>query len=164
MTGREKKFKTVVHYIEQQIIDGNMHIGDRIPSVNAFKIKFGLSRSSIFMAMDELKSRGLIEAEPAVGYYICSEQVKINEKILMLFNELNPFKEDIYRSFLSEIGDEASVDILFHNFNRIVFETLLRNANGKYTCYVLMTGKFRNLKTLLDSISGRVVLLDHFAG
>lgn len=159
---REPKYKAIVHFIEDRIIDGTYHIGDRIPSVNAFRIRFALSRSSVLLAMEELKSRGIIEAEAAVGYFVASCQVRVKEKVLLLFNEFNAFKETIYKAFMEEIGEDATVDLMFHNYNRTVFETLLRNASGKYTSYVLMPGKFRNIESVLESTGGHIVLADHF--
>ena len=58
---REPKFKIIVHFIEEQIQNGTFGLGDQIPSVNALRIRFGLSRSSIFLAMEDLKSRGTAE-------------------------------------------------------------------------------------------------------
>ena len=159
---RDPKYKEIVRFVEDRIRCGELGIGDRIPSVNAFRIRFKISRSSIFLAMDELKARGIIEAEPAVGYYVRSTNIEVQEKILLLFNELNAFKEELYRSFLDAIGSDASVDIMFHHYDRRVFETLLREADGRYTSYVLMPGKFRGLSPMLDSIKGRVFLLDHY--
>lgn len=159
---RDPKYKVVVRFVEDQIRSGELKVGDRIPSVNAFRIRFSLSRSSIFLAMQELKSRGIIEAEPAVGYYVQSTNVAVKEKILLLFNELTAFKEELYRSILEGIGDKASVEIMFHHYDRRVFETLLRDAEGRFTSYVLMPGKFRGLSPLLDRLPGRVFLLDHF--
>lgn len=159
---RDPKYKVVVHFVEDAIRNGELKAGDRIPSVNAFRIRFSISRSSIFLAMHELKSRGIIEAEPAVGYYVRSTNIQTQEKVLLLFNELTAFKEELHRSFLEAIGDKASVDIMFHHYDRRVFETLLREAEGRYTSYVLMPGKFRGLAPLLDHIPGRVFLLDHY--
>lgn len=159
---REQKYKAIVHFIEQKIISGEYRIGDHIPSVNALKIRFGISRSSVFLAMDELKSRGLIESVSAIGYYVASDQVNIKEKVLLLFNEFTAFKEAIYNSFISTIGNTASVDIMFHNYNRNVFEALLRSANGKYNSYVLMPGKFTGIEHILENIEGHIVLADHY--
>ena len=161
---RDPKFKAIVHFVEEQIHSGELRLGDRIPSVNAFRIRFGLSRSSVFLAMEELKSRGIIEAEPAIGYYVRSTKIEVQKKILLLFNEINAFKEEIYRSLVEEIGSNASVDIMFHNYDRRVFETLLREAEGRYTSYVVMPGKFTGLAPLLDHLQeqGKVYLLDHF--
>lgn len=159
---REPKYKAIVHFIENKIRSGELKTGDRLPSVNALRIRFSLSRSSIFLAMEELKSRGIAEAEPAVGYYVRSTNIEVQEKVLLLFNEFNAFKEDLYQSFLSAVDPDVSVDIMYHSYDRRVFETLLREANGKYTSYVLMPGKFRGLAPLLDSIRGRIFLMDHF--
>ena len=159
---RDPKYKLVVRFVEEQIKSGHLGIGDRIPSVNAFRIRFALSRSSIFLAMRELQSRGIIEAQPAMGYYVRSTKIEVQKKILLLFNELNAFKEELYRSFLEAIGPDATVDIMFHHYDRRVFETLIREANGRYTSYVLMPGKFRGLATLLNNLQGQVYLLDHY--
>ena len=159
---RDPKYKTIVHFIEDRIRSGELKTGDRLPSVNALRIRFSLSRSSIFLAMEEMKSRGIVESEPAVGYYVRSTNIEVQEKVLLLFNEFNAFKEDLYQSFLSAVDPDVSVDIMYHSYDRRVFETLLRETNGKYTSYVLMPGKFRGLSPLLDSIRGRVFLMDHF--
>lgn len=163
MRNREPKYCVVVHFIEDGIRSGEFRLGDRIPSVNSMRIRFGLSRSSVLLAMMELKSRGIIEAEQAVGYFVSSENIRMKHRILLLFNEFNAFKEDIYNSFIKAIGDQAQVDIMFHNYNISVFETLLRNTAGKYTEYVVMPGKFTGTSRLLDSLGGKVVLVDHFA-
>lgn len=159
---REPKYKTIVHFVEDRIRQGELKLGDHIPSVNAFRIRFGLSRSSIFLAMQELKSRGIIEAEPAVGYFVISDNIQVEEKVLLLFNELNAFKEELYTTILEEIGNKAKVEIMFHHYDRHVFETLLRDAEGRFTSYVLMPGKFRGLAPVLDRIQGKVFLLDHY--
>lgn len=159
---REPKYKVVVHFVEKQIQSGELSLGDRIPSVNAFCIRFGLSRSSVFLAMNELQSRGIVEAAPSVGYFVCGTNIAIQLKVLLLFNELNAFKEELYRSFLEALGEGATVDIMFHHYDRRVFETLLRETNGRYTHYVLMPGKFQGLGPMLDRIQGNVYLLDHY--
>ena len=161
MKNREKKYKRIVHFVEDKIMSGEYRIGDKIPSVNAWNIRFGLSRSSVFLAMNELKARGLIEVEPSVGYFVASDEVKFQEKVLLLFNELTVFKEDLYNAFINAVGDDVSTNLIFHHYNRTVFETLLQKCNGKYTTYVLMPGKFEGLAHILRSLSGRVILLDH---
>lgn len=163
MKNREPKYSAVVHYIENCIKEGSLHIGDRIPSVNSLKIRFHLSRSSVILALSELKSRGIIESEPAVGCYVICESIRTTHRILLLFNEFNAFKENIYKSFMASVDDDVQVDIVFHNYNRNVFETLLKNAAGKYTEYVVMPGKFTGTAPLLDSLGGKVILVDHFA-
>jgi hypothetical protein len=56
----------------------------------------------------------------------------------MLFDELNSFKEDLYNSFLINIGKGSEVDIYFHHFNSKVFQKLIDDSKGNYTKYIIM--------------------------
>ena len=60
------------------------------------------------------------------------------------------------------MGTSASVDLFFHHYNRHVFETLINEAAGKYTTYVIMSGRFEGIAPLLDKVNGKVFLLDYF--
>ena len=55
---------------------------------------------------------------------------------------------------METVGNSATVDLYFHNYNRKVFETLVNNANHKYTTYIIMSGKFADIGPLLESLSG----------
>lgn len=157
----ESKYKQVVNYVIDGINEGQLKKGDWIPSINEFRKKYNLSRDTVFAGISDLKSRGIIDSTIGVGYYIVSTRFTLKHKILLLFNEFNEFKEDLYNSFIENIDKTSSVELYFHNYNRKVFETLIHDANGKYTTYVLMPGKFQGLDPLLQSISGKVFLLDH---
>lgn len=162
MTGNNSKYKLIVGHVVSGISNGVYKQGSWIPSINEFIKKYKLSRDTVFTGLAELKSKGIIDSKPGLGYFIISTRVSHHKKVFLLFNEFNAFKEELYNSFMQSIGNSASVDLFFHNYNREVFETLLNEANGKYTTYILMSGKFRGLKPILSKINGRVYLLDHF--
>ena len=157
----ESKYKQVVNYVIEGINEGLFKKGDWIPSINEFRKKYNLSRDTVFAGISELKSKGIIDSTPGVGYYVTSTRFSSKYKILLLFNEFNEFKEELYNSFIENLDKTSTVELYFHNYNRKVFETLIHDANGKYTTYILMPGKFLNLDPLLQSISGKVFLLDH---
>lgn len=158
---REKHYKKIVHEVERDILNGKYQIGDKIPSINSWKISSGLSRSSVVLAMEELKERGLIEPEQSVGYFISSTRVETTHRILLVFNEINGFKEELYNSILRTLGKGATVDIVFHNFNRDSFNMLLDRHAGKYSVYIVMPGRFENIDAQLKKLGGKVVLIDH---
>lgn len=162
MKGNKPKYKLVVDHVIEGITAGTYKKADWIPSVNDLCTMFNLSRGTIFTAFNELKAKGIIEATPSVGYFIASTEIATKHHIFLLFNEFNIFKEDLYNSFIEAVGDNATVDLVFHNYNRSVFDTLLRNAEGKYTSYVIMSGKFQHIDDQLQRLGGRVFLLDHF--
>lgn len=132
------KYRQIILSIEKAIEEGKLTKGDRIPSVNKVCLEFSLSRDTVLLGYDDLKKRGIIYAIPGKGYYIKSIEVKIKQKIFLLFDELNIFKEDIYNSFLNTIGKNVQVDIYFHHFNVQVFQKLINDSKGNYTKYIIM--------------------------
>lgn len=162
MKNNESKYKQVVNFVIDGITEGRLQKGDWIPSINEFRENYRLSRDTVFAGLSELKSRGIIASTPGVGYYVASARVPAEHNVFLLFNEFNEFKEDLYNSFMEHVGKGVSVDLYFHNYNRRVFDTLVADANGKYTTYIIMPGKFTGIGPLLEGLSGRVFLLDHF--
>lgn len=162
MRGGEIKYKQVVNHVIDGIRNGIYKKGDRIPSINEFRKNYNLARDTVFAGLSELKSKGIIDSSQGVGYFVTSTRIPHQLNIFLLFNEFNEFKEDLYNAFVDSIGKTAIVDIYFHNYNRKVFETLIKEANNKYTTYILMPGKFAGIAPLLESLPGNVYLLDHF--
>lgn len=162
MKQNESKYKLIVNHVIDNISDGKYKKGDWIPSINDYRKKYNLSRDTVFVGLSELKSKGIIDSTPGVGYFVSSTNVPAKNKIFLLFNEFNEFKEDLYSSFMSSLEKNDTVDLYFHNYSRKVFNTLINDANKRYTTYILMPGKFAGIQELLESISGKVFLLDHF--
>lgn len=162
MQKNDSKYKLIVKYVQDGIMSGRLHKGDWIPSINEFRCMFNLSRDTVFVGITELKSKGIIESRQGKGYYIESTNVQSDYNIFLLFNELNAFKEELYSAFMESLDSYNSVNLQFHNYNRDVFDQLLTEARGKYNTYVVMTGKFLGTEALLNSLGGRVYLLDHY--
>lgn len=162
MRENKSKYKLVVSHVIDRIGSEEYRNGDRIPSINEFRTEYGLSRDTVFAGLRELMAKGIIASNHGVGYFVKSTKVQTGHHIFLLFNEFNEFKEDLFNSFMESAGSGVTVDLYFHNYNRKVFETLVNDANNKYTDYIIMSGKFQGIGSLLETLSGRVFLLDHF--
>ena len=99
------KYKQIIASIEDAIIKGALKKGDKLPSLNSIKNQHSLSRDTVVAAFNELKTRGIVQSIVGKGYYVTSEDIKVNQKIFLLFDELNSFKEDLYNSFLTGMGE-----------------------------------------------------------
>lgn len=162
MKENKSKYKLVVSHVIDRIATEEYKNGDRIPSINDFRTEYSLSRDTVFAGLRELMAKGIIASNHGVGYFVKSTKVQSGHHIFLLFNEFNEFKEDLFNSFAEWAGSDVTVDLYFHNYNRKVFETLINDANNKYTDYIIMSGKFQGIEPILESLSGRVFLLDHF--
>jgi DNA-binding transcriptional regulator YhcF (GntR family) len=155
------KYKQIIQSIEKVIEEGILKKGEKLPSVNKVCMTQSLSRDTVLQAYDELKKRGIIYAIPGKGYYVKSVETTIKQKIFLLFDELNIFKEDIYNSFLKNIGKGVQVDIFFHHFNIQVFKKLIDDSNGDYTKYIIMPTNLVEASSIIKTLPvNEVYILD----
>ncbi|ALJ05057.1 transcriptional regulator [Pseudalgibacter alginicilyticus] len=155
------KYKQIINSIEDAILSGALRKGDQLPSVNSVRDDFKLSRDTVLMAFNELKNRGIIQSIVGKGYYVVSEDVSVVQKIFLLFDELNAFKEDLYNSFLENLGENIQVDIYFHHFNETIFSKLINDNTGDYNYYIIMPANLKNTNRFIKALpKDKVYILD----
>ncbi|WP_435313850.1 GntR family transcriptional regulator [Cellulophaga fucicola] len=155
------KYKQIIASVEEAIELGALKKGDKLPSINSIRDQHKLSRDTVLMAFNELKTRGIVQSIAGKGYYLISEDVNVVQKVFLLFDELNSFKEDLYNSFLEKLGDNVQVDIYFHHFNPAIFSKLIYDNIGDYKYYVLMPANLQNIKHVVEKLpKDKVYILD----
>jgi DNA-binding transcriptional regulator YhcF (GntR family) len=155
----EPKYKQLIRSIEKSILNGFYKRGDKLPSINGIKLRFSVSRDTVLLAYSNLKSRGIIQSIPGKGYYVKTENVSTVQKIFLLFDEFNSFKEDLYNSFLNNLKDGVEVDIYFHHFNEAIFSKLIFDNIGVYNTYVIMPANLKNVKQVLENLPKEAVYI-----
>lgn len=131
--------------------------GDSLPSINELSRRYGVSRDTVFKAFQDLKERGLIDSTPRKGYYVTGQLTNV----LLLLDQYTPFKETLYNSFVSHLPLHYKVDLLFHQYNERLFNTIVRESVGKYSKYVVMNFDNEKFSTSLNKINpARLLLLD----
>ena len=157
----EPKYKQLIRSIEKSILNGQYKRGDKLPSINGIRMRFPLSRDTVLLAYSNLKSRGIIQSIPGKGYYVKTENVGTVQKIFLLFDEFNSFKEDLYNSFLKNLKDGVEVDIYFHHFNESIFSKLIFDNIGVYNTYIIMPANLKNVSQVLNNLpKDAVYILD----
>lgn len=155
------KYKQIVQSIEDGIVRGLIKKGDTLPSVNHIRDQFSLSRDTVLTAYNELKARGIVESIVGKGYYVKSEDIQVKQKIFLLFDELNAFKEDLYNSFINEFDENIQVDIYFHHFNEDMFRKLVYDNIGNYHYYVIMPANLQHTLSVVEKLpADKVYILD----
>ncbi|MFB9052714.1 GntR family transcriptional regulator [Formosa undariae] len=155
------KYKQIIASIEDAIISGSLKKGDQLPSINNVRDTHKLSRDTVLMAFNELKTRGIIQSIVGKGYYVLNENIDVSQKVFLLFDELNSFKEDLYSSFINNLDDNIRVDIYFHHFNKNIFSKLIYENIGAYNYYVIMPANFKNTNLVIEKLpKEKVYILD----
>ena len=147
------KYKQIIHSIENNLKAGILLKNDKLPSVNKIALEFKISRDTILLAYEHLKKRGVIYAVLGKGYYVKSVDITIKERVFLLFDELNSFKEDLYNAIVKHMGNDAHIDIFFHHFNSKVFERHINEANGNYSKYIIMpTNNIKDASIIIGTL------------
>jgi DNA-binding transcriptional regulator YhcF (GntR family) len=155
------KYKQIIQSVYFAIENRQLRLGDRIPSINGIAKEFNLSRDTVLTAFNELRARGIIASSPGKGYYVNSIEVEREQKIFLLFDELNAFKEKLYNAFTDAVQHKASVDTYFHYFNKRVFKNLILENLTKYTTFVIMPVFFQDIRPIIKQIGqANIYLLD----
>lgn len=156
------KYRQIIESVYRSIENGMLKKGDKIPSINQICADFNLSRDTVMYAFSELKSKGVLKSQPGKGYYITtSEWHRDDERVFILFDELNAFKEDLYNSLVNTLKGKAIVDLYFHHFNYRVYKNLISQSTGNYTSYIIMPATFDNTGLLISKLPrDRVFILD----
>ncbi|ASB50208.1 GntR family transcriptional regulator [Alkalitalea saponilacus] len=155
------KYRQIIDSVIYKVREGFFKRGDKLPSVNDIAQRNSLSRDTVLLAYNELKSRGVLKSVPGKGYYIESTDVNHDLRILLLFDEFNGFKEDLYNAFITTIAGRAQIDIFFHHFNDEVFDSIITNQLGNYTNYVVMPALLPNAHLSIKKLPlDKVFILD----
>lgn len=155
------KYKQIVASIEEAIVSGTLKKGEQLPSLNSISNTHKVSRDTVIMAFNELKARGVIDSVVGKGYYLVNDNIEIAQKVFVLFDELNSFKEDLYNSFINNLNEDIRVDIYFHHFNKEMFAKLIQENIGLYNHYVIMPANLSQTNLILEKLpQDKVYILD----
>jgi DNA-binding transcriptional regulator YhcF (GntR family) len=143
--------------INQAISMNEYRGGDSLPSINQLSSKYLVSRDTVFKAFLELRERGLVDSTPGKGYYVVNHVTNV----LLLLDQYSPFKEALYNSFIKHLPINYKVDLLFHQYNERLFNTIIRESLGRYNKYVVMNFHNEKFSSALAKIpTAKLLLLD----
>lgn len=160
-TSEAPKYQQIIQSIINAIDNNQLKIGDRLPSVNQVSDNTGIAPKTVMQAFRSLKQAGLVSAVQYKGFFVASTNTQSRHNIFVLFNSLTAYKEEIYESIKNTIAGKGTVNIYFHHNNVALFNTLLAQSNGKYTAYIIMPIKDKDIAASLKQLpQQKVYILD----
>ena len=158
------KYQQLVSSIVKEIQNGTWKLNDKLPSVNQLCIINDISRDTVLLAYNELKSKGIVEGRSGKGYYVsCTKVENKIQRIFLLFDELNSFKEQLHNSFVNHLPKDVKLDVYFHYFNEELFARFIKENQHRYDAYVIMPVWFRNIEKYIGILSpSKLVMLDQW--
>jgi DNA-binding transcriptional regulator YhcF (GntR family) len=138
-------------------MQGDLRVGDNLLSINEASSHYRVSRDTVFKAYKILKNRGVIDSNPMKGYYVKAD---VNH-VLLLLDTYSSFKQNLYHRFVANLPDNYKVDLIFHQYNERLFDTIIRENIGNYSMYVVMNFSNDQFSDALKLIPpSKLLLLD----
>lgn len=154
------KSQALADAVSTAIMHNELQVGDNLPSINEASTQFGVSRDTVFKAYKELKRRRIIDSNPQKGYFVRGEV----HHVLLLLDNYSPFKQHLYKRFRSKLPVNYKVDLIFHQYNQHLFETIIRESIGRYSQYAVMNFSNTQFSNALKLIPKEKLLLLDFGG
>jgi len=153
------KYRHIIDAIQRKLRSGELKKGDKIPSLNMLCKQYGLSQDTVLMAYSELKSKGIISSQVGKGYFIRNPNIEYKLNVLLVFDTLTAYKEELYNAFKEAIQPNGREQIFFHHNNLQMFQTILDGAVGNYSHYVIMPIDHADAKAAIAKLPPKKVFI-----
>ena len=153
------KHELLVEGVIEAIATRQLRQGQSLPSVNDFMRELSLSRMTVLKALNELKDRGIVEAKNRVGYFVRTEDIDQQLKVMLVLTAFSSYHEAMYSSLMDELkGTHIGVDLFFHHGNTRVLKSILNEHKGQYGLYVVTPIPDPEVIGILDTIQEHKLL------
>lgn len=161
-------YKQLIQAIQNLVNAGEYKEGEFIPSMNELANELEISKETVKKAYSILRGKGIIESSHGKGFYV-TNNVKNKIKVLLLFDKLSTYKQVLFSSFATNIGDISEITIRLHNQDVDLFEHFIDENLDNFDYYII-TPHFpikpeiqKKTINILKRIPNRkLILLDHF--
>lgn len=160
-------YKQLIQVFEEKIIKGEVIEGEFLPSMNKLAHELDISKETVKKVYSILREKEMIESSPGKGFYVTNKgDSKI--KVLLLFDKISTYKQVLFSSFASLIGDNSENTIRLHNQDIDLFEHFIQENLDHFDYYIitphfkLMPEIQKRVVKILKKIPNRkLILLDH---
>jgi DNA-binding transcriptional regulator YhcF (GntR family) len=133
--------------------------------MNELSNELDISKETVKKAYSILREKGVIDSSHGKGFYVTNNNNKL--KILLLFDKISTYKQVLYNSFLTTIGETAEITIRLHNQDFDLFEEFIEENLDIFDYYII-TPHFpliteiqkKVVKTLKKVPNRKLILLD----
>ena len=162
-------YKQLVEQFEDAIRSGQLKPGEQVASMNDFAAQMSISKETVKKAYGILREKGLLIPQQGKGFYVAETYLDSKPKVLVLFDKLSIYKEVLYNSLATELGELADITILTHNQNLELFTYYLDTCLDKFDYYVISPHFALDPKTqqaavkLISRVPNRkLIMVDHW--
>lgn len=157
-------YKQLITAIQKLITSGDLADGTFLPSMNGLSEELQISKETVKKTYSILREKGLIDSSHGKGFYVKSS-TSTKFKILLIFDKLSTYKQVLYNSFVSAIGNLSEITILLHNQDVSLLAHFVESNLDNFDYYIvaphfpLQPAIQKKVVKILSKIPNRKLLL-----
>lgn len=152
LTNHQHLYEQIYTYIKNEIREGKLPCGEKLPSSRALAEYLQVSRSTVCLAYEQLLSEGYIDSKPYRGYFVCeiSELQKMELKQERTAGKVNITKTESNEPNVNIDFSPNAVDMRYFPFDtwRRISKNVLMNDNGELFSMGHPQGEYTLRKTI----------------
>lgn len=113
-------YETIISDLKERISSGEIHGGDKVPSLNQLRDHFDVSHVTALHALRNLVEEGVLEARKGKGYFVRKNVAVRNERVLhgAIACVTRPFREaTLYDNYYNDIMQAAQRECMSRKFS-----------------------------------------------
>ena len=134
---KEPIYKQIVQQMERAVREGHLAPGLQIESMNELAARENISKETVKKAYGVLVEKGIIIPKQGKGFYTADLSAGSRPTVLVLFDKLSIYKQLLFNSFASALGNRAETRILTHNQEISLLEYYLDSYLDMFDYYVV---------------------------
>lgn len=123
-TGKAHLYEQIYEYIRNEILEGRLTWGERLPSSRALAEHLQVSRSTVNLAYEQLLAEGYVEAYPCKGYFVGKIEEPLHRENAYTKQEPSAKKTESYPYHFTPNGIDMR-EFPYRTWRRISKETLI---------------------------------------
>jgi len=98
------------NWVLTNIQNGEWIYDDKIPSISQITIKFGVSRETVRLSLENLVQRGVLLPKQGMGYFVAPRN-RISARVALLCKIDGVYLKPIYQGLMDEMGGDISIQV-----------------------------------------------------
>ncbi|GAB3654625.1 GntR family transcriptional regulator [Echinicola sediminis] len=164
-SSRIPKYRQLAAIIIKAIENGEIQIGEKLPSITELQEDTGLARDTVVKTLNYLREKKIVISVMSKGFYVARNVNLSKSKVLIVLNKLSSYKLKLYHLFVNALGGNYQVDLRVHHCNAEYLLNILEENNQAYDHFVVMphfrdsSEKVKEVINYLQNMSPEKLLL-----
>jgi DNA-binding transcriptional regulator YhcF (GntR family) len=153
------KYQQIINITLEKIKSNILKKGDILPSLNFIAQEYRVSKDTVVKAYNRLREMNIIGSQHGKFFYIKNEYIDYDKKVLLLFDILQTYRENLYKGIINNIDNRVYLDFYFYNFNAPLFKRMIEDNLEGYDYFIVIPFPNTAIRKTIQKVDQKKLLI-----